>query len=77
MFPEPSYKWQVSKFIQNDHVHAHQAHGYAPRISLGLLLPQRIDQIHRRVVPHTLYIVRQAGDCCAIHPCLEIDLEQK
>lgn len=55
-------EWQVSKFIQNDQVHAHQAHGYAPRISLGLLLLQRIDQIHRRVEPDTFGMVRQPID---------------
>lgn len=47
-------EWQVTQFIQNDQIRAHQAHGYATRLTLCLFLFQRIDQIHGGVKPHTL-----------------------
>jgi hypothetical protein len=47
---------QVAQFIQDDQVHAQQARCDAPGLALGLLLLQRVDQIHRGVEPHPLAV---------------------
>ena len=40
------------KLIEDEQVHMQQAGSDAPRLALGLLLLQRVDQIYCRVEPH-------------------------
>jgi hypothetical protein len=45
---------QVAQFVEDDQVHAQQAGGDAPSLSLGLLLLQRVDQIDGGVEAYPL-----------------------
>jgi hypothetical protein len=52
---------QVAQLVQDDEVRAQQARCDAPGLALGLLALQRVDQVHRRVEPHPLAVLGDAG----------------
>jgi hypothetical protein len=56
---------QVTQFVQDDRVHAHQVRRDPPSLAFGLLAFQRVDQVHRRVERHPLAMPEVRLSCAA------------
>ena len=53
---------QVTQFIEETKVHAHQAQGNPPGLALHFFLLQSVDQIDRGVKSHALAVPCETGD---------------